>query len=333
MESVARAAGVSVASVSRVLNGSGLVSPATAEKVRKAVATLGYMPNHAAKSLKVRRTRQIAFAMEDIGNPVYVAMARAIQAEAKAEGYRVVLMSTDALAEDEVEVIRSLGQRFADGLIICPIRITPGHLRELARPAGPVVVIGSLPPDVAIDNVGVDSHRGALQAMEHLVGQGYARIAFINGPSDTVPGGSRLRGYKAALLNHGLQFDPSLVVSGNFQISGGYEAVSQLLALPSQPDAIFCANDLMALGAMRRLREAGLAVPGDVAIVGMDDIDQAGVAVPTLTSVSLGAAERGRLAARMLLDRLEGRGPQQPQRVTVIPRLVVRESSHNTGRS
>lgn len=328
IESVAERAGVSIASVSRALNGKGHVGPSTVERVRRAAAELGYTPNHVAKSLKARRTQQIAFAVSDIGNPVYVAMARAVQAEAKAQGYRVVLLSTDANPSEELAVLRSLGERYTDGLILCPIRITSGHVRALERAAAPVVVIGALPPEVPVDNVAVDSHRGAVEAMEHLIGQGYSRIAFINGPTDTVPGGSRLRAYQAALINHGIPLDPALVVSGDFQMAGGYRAAAQLLMLPARPDAVFCANDLMALGAMRRFREAGLQIPEDLALVGMDDIDNSAITTPALTSVSLGAAERGRLAARMLLQRLSGEAEsQEPQRVTVTPRLVVRESS------
>lgn len=328
IEAVASRAGVSTATVSRVLNRTGPCSPEAIEKVHKAVRELGYVPNQVAKSLKVRRTQQIAFAMADIGNPIYVAMARAIQAVAKAQGHSVVLLSTDAQASDEVEVIHSLGRRHVDGLILCPIRITPEHVRALEHPAAPVVVIGSLPPEVPMDNVRVDSARGAHMALDHLIGQGYSRIAFINGPSDTVPGGSRLRGYKEALLNHGLHFDPELVVAGDFQLSGGYHAAGRLLAMCPRPDAVFCANDLMALGAMRRFREAGLRLPEEMALVGMDDIDQTIVSTPTLTSVSLMASERGRIAAEMLLERLSGAAENlEPRRVTLLPRLVVRESS------
>lgn len=326
ISSVADRAGVSIASVSRFLNKTGPVSPAAAEKIRKAVAELGYVPNHVARSLKARRIHQIAFAMENIGNPIYVAMARAIQAVAQDHGYRVLLLNTDAHASEEIEVLRSLGRRYVDGLILCPIRLTPGHLREIEQAAAPVVVIGSLPPETQVDNVRVDSGRGAAMAMEHLVGQGLTRIAFINGPADTVPGGARLRAYQSTLINHGLPFDPALVVAGDFQISGGYQAAAELLALPVLPEAVFCANDLMALGAMRRLREAGLRIPQDVAVVGMDDIEQATITTPTLSSVSLMAGERGRIAAEMLLDRLNGAGGE-PRRVTLMPRLVVRESS------
>jgi len=292
------------------------------------VAELGYVPNHVAKSLKVRRTQQIAFAMADIGNPIYVAMARAIQTTAKAKGYSLVLVSTDAQVQDEIEVLRGLGRRSVDGLILCPIRITPQHVKELERAAAPVVVIGSLPQRVPVDNVRTDSARGAALAMEHLIGQGYTRIAFINGPPDTVPGGARLRGYQETLVNHGIAFDPALMVAGDFQISGGYRAAVQLLALTPRPQAVFCANDLMALGAMRRFREAGLRLPEDMALVGMDDTDQATVTSPTLSSVSLMATERGRIAAEMLLERLTNPGAvTEPRRVTLMPRLVVRESS------
>lgn len=329
IEEVAKRAGVSTATVSRVLNRTGPCSQESIDKVQKAVRELGYVPNQVAKSLKVKRTQQIAFAMSDIGNPIYVAMARAIQAEAKAQGHSVVLLSTDARTADEVEVIRSLGRRHVDGLILCPIRITPEHVNALKRAAAPVVVIGSLPPEVPVDNVRVDSAKGAHMALDHLIGQGYSRIAFINGPSDTVPGGSRLRGYQEALLNHGLTFDPALVVSGDFCMNGGYHAASQILALSPRPEAVFCANDLMALGAMRRFREAGLKLPQEMALVGMDDIDQAVVTTPTLTSVSLMASERGRIAAEMLLERLSGAAgaEAEPRRITLMPRLVVRESS------
>lgn len=326
IEVVAKHAGVSIATVSRVLNGTGQVSPAVEERVRASVKELGYVPNHVARSLKARRIQQIALAIADIGNPVYVAMAKAIQTAAQARGYRVLLLSTDAQIDEEIAVLQSLKRQYVDGLILSPIRITPGHVQQLQTAAAPVVVIGSLPDDVPVDNVRVDSARGVELAISHLIGQGLSRIAFINGPTDTVPGGSRLRGYQATLLNHGLPFDPDLVVSGNFMISGGYTAVGQLLERKQRPDAIFCANDLMALGAMRRLREEGLRVPHDVALVGMDDIDQTTISTPTLTSVSLMAAERGRIAAEMLLGRIDG-DRAEPHRVTLLPRLVVRESS------
>ncbi|WP_129843398.1 LacI family DNA-binding transcriptional regulator [Streptomyces sp. RFCAC02] len=327
---IAERAGVSIASVSRVLNGQAARRD-TVERVRRAADELGYVPNAVARSLKDGRTRQLTFAMPDIGNPVYVAMVRAIQAVAKAAGYRLLLHSTDAVAEDELAVVRSLGDRTSDGLILCPIRIGDGHLRALARAAGPVVVIGSLPPGTPVDSVRADSVAGAADAVRHLHGTGRRRIAFVNGPADTVPGRNRAEGYRAGLAACGLRYDERLVVHTEFGIDAGTAAAGGLLA--ARPDALFCANDQLALGALRALLSRGVRVPEDVAVAGMDDSALAQAAWPPLTSVDLGSSERGRLAARLLVDRLAagrsaGARAAVPFRSTTVPpRLVVRAST------
>ncbi len=325
--SIAERAGVSVASVSRVLNG----LPArrdTVERVEQAASELGYVPNAVARSLKGGRTRQLTFAMPDIGNPVYIAMVRAIQSVTKAAGYRLLLHSTDAVVDDELAVLRSLGDRTSDGLIICPIRITDAHIEMLCAAAGPVVVIGSLPDDVLVDSVRADSVSGAALAVRHLHETGRRRIAFINGPSDTVPGRSRDEGYNTALTECGLPYDSSLVVHTEFGIDSGAEAARRLLA--ARPDAVFCANDQLALGAAHALHAAGLRIPDEVAVAGMDDSMLAQASWPPLTSVDLGSAERGRRAAELLVERLQETDrarPIAPRTVIALPRLVVRAST------
>ncbi|MDT0266490.1 LacI family DNA-binding transcriptional regulator [Streptomyces sp. DSM 44915] len=330
--SIAERAGVSIASVSRVLNGQGARRDTT-ERVRRAAAELGYVPNAVARSLKGGRTRQLTFAMPDIGNPVYVAMVRAIQEVTKAAGYRLLLHSTDAVAEDELAVLRSLQDRTSDGLILVPIRITDAHVAALGAAAGPVVVIGSLPPGVPVDSVRADSVAGATLAVRHLHATGRRRIAFVNGPADTVPGHHRELGYRAGLAECGLPYRPELVVRTEFGVEAGARAARRLL--PAGPDALFCANDQLALGAAHALLARGLRVPADLAVAGMDDSELAQVAWPPLTSVDLGSAERGRRAAELLLDRLDGRpappggeraGPA-PRTTTAPPRLVVRAST------
>lgn len=326
--SIAERAGVSIASVSRVLNGQGARRDTT-ERVQRAATELGYVPNAVARSLKDGRTRQLTFAMPDIGNPVYVAMVRAIQAVTKAAGYRLLLHSTDAVVEDELAVLRSLGDRTSDGLIICPIRITDDHIDALTAATDPVVVIGSLPAEVPVDSVRADSVAGASIAVRHLYDTGHSRIAFINGPSDTVPGRSRDRGYRAALTDCGLPYDEELVVHTEFGIDTGTTAARRLLS--AAPDAVFCANDQLALGAAHALLAHGLRIPEDVAVAGMDDSTLAQAGWPPLTSVDLGSSERGRQAARLLLDRLEQGGDDTaapPPRTTIAPpRLVVRAST------
>lgn len=324
---IADAAGVSIASVSRVFNG----LPVRAETERKVLAAadrLGYVPNAVARSLKSNRTQQVAFAVEDIGNPVYLAMLREIQPVLKDSGYRLVLHSTGADVAEEIEVLRGLGRRHADGLIISPIRVTDELLGEMNALNAPVVVIGSLPEGTRVDNVRADSHTGIELALRHLIGLGRRRIGFVNGPLDTVPGRHRDTAFRAAMARGGLPVDEELVHVGAFQRATGSEATRRLLRQSPGPDALLCANDLIALGALDALRAAGRDVPGDVAVVGMDDTELAAVSWPTLTSVSLGSAERGKRAAELMLDRLRTPDTAAEARViTVAPRLAVRAST------
>ncbi len=324
---VAEKSGVSIATVSRVLNRTGRYSQETKQKVEAVAREIGYTPNYLAKSLKRKRTEQIALAIADIGNPVYVAMAKAIQQVVKHHGYRLVLLSTEALVSEEFGIIKSLAKQYVDGLIISPLLYSEEHRELIKQAKQPIVVIAGTGNDPDIDSVLVDSSQGVRLAMEHLLAQGYSRVAFLNGPPDTVPGVSRLNGYYASLIEHGLSRDPYLVFDSDFTLAGGYERASQIVSGSTRPDAIMCANDLMALGVLRYLREAGLRVPEDIAVVGMDDIEHGANAVPSLTTVSLLAAERGRMAAELLLERLGEDGPRIPKQLQVTPRLVVRESS------
>lgn len=325
LSQVAEAAGVSVASASRALSGAS-ASPDMVAKVRAAAESLGYVADAMARSLKVRRTEQLALAVADLGNPVYVTMMRAIEGVVSAAGYRLVVMATGAETDTEIETIRGMSRGYADGLIISPLRITPAVTDELLAARVPVVVIGSLPPSVPLDNVRANSVRGIGLAYAHLVEGGRRSIAFLNGPIDTTPGDARLRGFRRAVTARGGRPDERAIVSGaDFTADAGEKAARTLLS-GYQPDAIICANDLLAIGAMRALREDGRTVPGDVAVVGMDNTELAELTTPTLTSVCLGSRERGMQAATLLLDRL--RDPDRaPSRVTVQPRLVERDST------
>ncbi|HEY3714774.1 MAG TPA: LacI family DNA-binding transcriptional regulator [Jatrophihabitantaceae bacterium] len=322
---VAIHAGVSIASASRALTG-GSASPAMVARVRTAADELGYVVDATARSLKVGRTEQLAFAVADLGNPVYVAMMRAIEGVVSAAGFRLVVSSTGSSPDDEIEIIRGLNRGYADGLIVSPLRITDEVVAELRQARVPIVVIGTLPNGVDLDNVRANSSRGVGLAVAHLAESGRRAIGFLNGPVDTVPGRARERGFHQALrtLRRKVATAQS-VTAADFTHDAGEKAASTLLT-HYEPDAIVCANDLLAVGAMRVLRARGLKVPEDVAVVGMDDTDLAELAVPGLTSVSLGSEERGRIAATMLLDRLGD--PHRPaSRVTVQPKLVLRASS------
>lgn len=322
---VAVEAGVSIASVSRVLNGLP-ASAAMTLRVREAIDRLGYVPDSAARSLKVGRTGQLAFAVPDIANPVYVAIMRAIEGVAREAGFRLLLHSMGSDPSEEIAVLRSLHHRYVDGLILTPIRVTPRLLKALSETPAPVVVIGNVPPEIPVDAVRTDSRMGVMLAIRHLIASGRRAIGFVNGPVDTVPGAARREGYEAALAEAGLPLtEPLLGMGADFTHEAGYTAARELLTR-AKPDALFCANDLIALGALRALREADLSVPDAVAVAGMDDTDLSALSVPSLTTVSLGSAERGRLAASLMIERLADPS-LAPRRRKVEPSLIVREST------
>jgi LacI family transcriptional regulator len=322
---VAELAGVSVASVSRVLNDLP-ASPEMASRVRAAAEELGYAPDAMARSLKVGRTDQLALVVADVGNPVYVAMMHAVAAVVRASGYRLVLSTDQSDPDEELRILAGLGHGYADGLILSPLRVTDSLLVELRRPRVPTVVIGTLPDDVPVDNVRADSARGVGLAVRHLIDTGRTSVGFINGPTDTVPGKARQRGFDRAVRRLGLDRTRCPTVHAeDFTFEAGRAAVQQLLA-GHRSDAVVCANDLLAIGAMHELVGMGLTVPTDVAVAGMDDTDLAGMILPGLTSVNLGSADRGTIAASLLLERIKD-PDRPPRRITVAPRLVVRGST------
>ena len=322
---VARLANVSVASASRVMNGIR-TTPATLERVTEAAEAVGYVPNAAARSLRSRRTGQIAFAMPDVGNPVYTTMIASIQDVARARGWRLMLHSTGADMEDELAIVRDLKHRFVDGLILASLHLTDVHADELRRAAAPVVLIGRPTTGTTVDTVRTYSRKGASEAVRHLYGANRRRIGFVNGPQHTLPGASRRLGYLDGLRSCSLARDDTLIeVADDFMIEPGRRAAVRLLER-GRLDAILCANDLLAIGGLAALRDAGLDVPGDVALVGMDNTPLSEVTWPTLTTVDLGSAERARIAADMLLERIEDPA-REPRVVGVAPRLVIRASS------
>ncbi|MEX2534521.1 MAG: LacI family DNA-binding transcriptional regulator [Trueperaceae bacterium] len=324
---VAKRAGVSVGTVSRVLNNAENCGMDVRLRVREAIDALGYTPNHAARSLKRRLTMQVALVVPDLANPVYTQMAVGVQGEAAAAGYHLTLVNSGGDWAEERLALQGLEERQVDGAIFCSLKVTQGFIRSVTVHAGSVCVIGGLPLDCPVDNVRLDSVRGAELAVEHLLGSGRRTVAFINGTSGTVPHDTRNRGYRQALAEAGIEYDGRLVASGDFTMVSGYEAVDRLRAQGLEFDALFCANDTMALGAMRRLQELKIAVPEQVAVVGMDDIEAARMSTPTLTTVSLLARERGRIACEMLLRRLTGEAGAEAEKVTVLPKLIRRESS------
>jgi LacI family transcriptional regulator len=325
LQLVAAKAGVSVSSVSRVLNG-GSASEELARKVREAAAELGYVPHASARTMRTGRTDQITLAVADVGNPVYVQMMRTVTGIVAKAGYRLVVSSTGSDPQSQIDLVTSLNRGYADGLLMSPLRITEDLIEAMQSSRLPIVVIGTLPADVALDSVRADSATGIGLAVEHLVAQGRRRIALVNGPVDTVPGSARLAGYLSAIERFGLQTSSELqVTAAAFTDRAGRKATAALLGQAS-PDAIIGANDLLAVAALKELAAAGTRVPEDVAVVGMDDTDAAELATPSLTSVDLGSAKRAKAAAKLLIRRIAE--PDAPvSRIVIPPALSVREST------
>lgn len=276
------------------------------------------------------RTFQVALGVADIGNPTYVAMMRSVEAALRPTNYRVLLHSTGNDTDGELAFVESLRSGTVDGLILQTLRGRDELLQALAGLPIPAVVIGNLPDDAAIDCVSTDSAQGIGLAVQHLIDAGRTRVALLNGPLDTAPGRARRQGFERAVQAGGRDIDPHLVVQrADFNHQDGYAAASVLLQ-QHIPDAIVCANDLIAMGALRALSERGLRIPEDVAVTGMDDTDLAAMCNPPLTTVSLGAERRANLAVELLQARIEDPA-RPPQRRTVEPSLVVRESSRPAG--
>jgi LacI family transcriptional regulator len=322
---VAEVAGVSIASVSRVLNGIP-ARKSTEQKVRAAVAQLGYVPDGTGRALKLGRPLQIVFAVDDVANPVYTQMMRGVEHGVAGAGGRLLVSSTGHAPADLLELVRGLSTGYADGLIISPLRRTPELIDALVATPVPVVVVGDMGKSPPLDTVRSDSRKAIKIAFQHLLESGRSRIAFVNGPIETVPGQTRLQGYQDACAANGVE--PHVVQAGAFTVAAGEEAFAALVDETSLDafDAVLAANDLLALGTMRAALTMGCSVPDALAVVGIDDIEFARIFSPALTTVSLGAERRGALAAELLLDRMVNPS-NKPRVASVRPKLVVRESS------
>jgi LacI family transcriptional regulator len=325
LHDVAHLAGVSTATVSATINGTAIVSPALQEKVRKAVAELGYNPDAIARSLKTGTTRTLGLIISDIANPFFAAVIRGIEDVANDRGYTLMLCNTDERPEKERAYMQLLQSRRVDGMIMAPVGKREDY-EELGRamPA-PVVFIDRRVPAQA-DTVVVDNVRGAREAVGYLLGLGHRRIGVISGLPQISTSIERLAGYHQALDEAGLESDPLLLKVGYSRLEGGYRAAQELLAMPDRPTAIFASNNLMVIGLMRAVAERGLACPAAVSVVGFDDFDWASVFQPRLTTVAQPTYEMGVKAAELLLVRMGGERNRERQEIVLAPQLIIRDS-------
>jgi len=307
---VARQAGVSTATVSRVLSGSGRVSRELTERVRKVAADLHFQPNRAARSLRSRMRKTVGIVVPDIENPLFGRLIRGIEAVLSPAGYTILLGHYDDVDKREQSVVSAFEAESVAGLIFVNGASPEGCYRRLAAVGIPLVAVLRQPVEVDVDRVMIRDVAAVRDAVLHLVGNGHRRIALIDGAEGVSTSALRRKGYEDALREASLEPDPELILHANWRLSGGREAMRQLLALPRRPSAVFVANNLMTLGALACIWEAGLQIPDQIAMVGFDDMGWAASLQPNLTALIHPAYEMGALAAQMLLERI--RVPEGP---------------------
>ena len=334
LEDIGRLAGVSRSTVSRVINDQASVSPNVRARVQEVIQRTGYAPNVAARSLVSGRTGVIGLVIPSrvhalFEDPYFGRLIQGISAASNQSGNALSLFLFQNEEEEAQLYPRVVTSRMLDGLIITATRMADPLLARITQGEIPVVMVGK--PDVeGISYVDVDNHGGALQAASHLCGLGYERIGLIGAPVTTTAGVDRLNGFIEGLALCGRALHPSLRRDGDFSESSGYDAMQHLLA--HDPDAVFVASDTMALGALRALRDRGLQVPQDVAIVGFDGLQGSEAAVPALTTIRQPVAETGSRAVHLLND-LVGGVTSTPVTEIMPVELVVRESCGAVNRS
>ena len=320
---VAAHAGVSQASVSRVLNGKQSVDPAIVQRVQASIAALGYSPSVAARSLVHGRNDTIAMVVPDLENPLFQGILKGLSLAAASDGYRVLVADTAEHVDDEEATAVEARQR-CDALVLCAPRMPEQRLRRLVSRVAPVVVVNRPLPDADVPIVGVDYVRGIRDLVEHLLGLGHRHLAYVSGPATSASNAERLRGVEEATNAHpDLRID---VVPGGSRLEDGYALAEAVLAArDAGATAVIAFNDLVALGLMSRLRQLGVDVPGDLSIAGFDDVPMAGYATPSLTSMSVPRGEIGAQVWARLRTLIAG-GPIEHS-VLYRPRLEVRDST------
>jgi len=323
---VAEKAGVSVATVSHVINGTRKVAPETEARVRRAMEELGYQPNAIAQSLRKRTTYAIGILVSDITNPFFATIVRGAEDAALEAGYSVIVCNSDEDPQKEDMYIRALWRRRIDGMLIAPTRDgTSPAIQELVQRKLPFVFVDRKAKGIEADAVLSDNIGGAYLATKHLIERGHKRIGIVLGIPGATTTEERLLGYRQALEEAGIPFSEDLVVWGGYRMEGGRKACAKLLSLSDPPTAIFSTNNLMTVGVLQELSHRGIKIPEEVAVVGFDDLEWAEIVHPPLTVVAQRPYEIGYQAFKILLERLNRLEGKQEVRVSV--ELKIRRSS------
>ncbi|MEU1304658.1 MULTISPECIES: LacI family DNA-binding transcriptional regulator [Streptomyces] len=329
---VARLAQVSTATVVRVLNGGATVSPARTERVMKAVAELDYVTNGVAASLSRGSTRLLGLLVSDIANPFTAQVARGLEDEAVRHGYQVLIASSDFDREREAAMLASFARRTVDAVALLSADGATESVSRLVRSGMPTVFVDRRPPNTpAIPLVRTDSLSAAREAVRYLIGLGHTDLGMICGPVSMPTAAQRAAGFREACAEAGLVVRPECLREGFLGTEGGYAAMCELLDLPRRPTAVFSFNNMLAIGALRAVRERGVRIPADLSLVTFDDMELFPFVDPPLTAIAQPAYEIGAEAGRVLFDLLENGADAERPDVVLSTELRIRESCAPVG--
>ncbi|MDX2418769.1 MAG: LacI family DNA-binding transcriptional regulator [Xanthomonadales bacterium] len=322
---VSKLAGVSLATVSRVLNDSGKVTPKTREKVQAAIAELGFVPNSMAQSLASRRSNSVGILIPELHGPFFGVMLSSVEKELRDAGKRVIITAGHSDEKKERDCIEFLLGSSCDALILHVYSVPHDYLVELNKGPVPIVILNNYVPELADNCIYLDNEHGGYIATKALLERGHTELAYISGPHWKADSFKRLAGHKRAMREFDLEVDEKLIIEGDFEEASGRAAMKQLLSLGISFTGVVCANDEMAAGAIDIARKQGISVPDDISVIGYDNVYFTQYLNPKLSSIGCRISEMGQMAARSVLKNAYGQNNLEIQN-TFKPRLVLRES-------
>jgi len=327
IKDVAKKAGVSVATVSHVINKTRLVSDELILRVNKAIKELDYSPNLMAGSLRNRRTNTIGLIIPENNNQYFADLATEIENISFLSGFSVMISYSAYDHKKELEYINVLRSKKVDGLIIVPTTDNSTHINKLVSTGVPVVVANRVLEDIDTDLVMLDYKKGMMDATKHLIGLGHKHIAYLDRPYRLLHSIHRMNGYKQALKDFGIGFDPNLVIKSTFGIKGGVLAVDDFLKINPLPTSLVCFNDLLAVGVIWEMNRRGVKIPEDISIVGFDNIQFSAYTIPPMTTVHSSRKRMAQKAFLLLKERISNEINRKNKKIILEPKLIVREST------
>lgn len=327
IKDVARLADVSIATVSHVLNGTRFVSKEVQLRILDAMETLNYQPSAVARGLRTKKTNTMAIIIPDITNPFFSDFTRGFQDVVDQKGYLVLVCNSDRILSREIRFLEMIWQQRVDGVVLNPAKVKAEDLNRLVKARISVVLIGSQIDHPDFNVVMIDNVKGGFDAVQHLIDFGHRKIGLVCGMLNTTSGGLRYQGYLKALEKNEIPFQEELIAEGAITYDGGYQCMRQLLAKSTFPTAVFATSDVMALGAKTAIEDVGLQIPGDISLIGFDDIPEVSRSRPRLSTIAQPKYQMGQEAANILLAQIESKQSNLRKKVVMEHKVIAREST------